>query len=443
MNPPSTTHGQAEPSLAARKIRNWSVLIVLGWLAITALATFAVPSLAQVATDRAVSLSPKDAPSMRAMKRMGQDFREYQSDSFAMIVLEGDHRLGDNVHKYYDSLVRQLKDDKKHVENIRDFWDDPLVGGSSQSDDGMAVYVQLNPADDQGTALGNESVGAVRNIIDQTPAPKGVRVYLTGAAPLVADMHSSGDKTSIRVTALSVAVIFVMLLLVYRSIVTVVLLLLMVGIELSAARAVVALLGHLEVIGLSPFAVSLLVSLAIAAGTDYRIFFIGRYQEARQAGADSETAYYITYRGVAPVVLASGLTIAGALLCLRFTRMPYFQSLGIPCAVGMVVAVAVAVTLVPAVLCIGSRFGLFDSKRQISARTWRRVGTAIARWPAPIFTVACAAALVGLLALPGYKTSYNDRLYIPKQIPANLGYAAAERHFPPASMMPGYFAARG
>ena len=53
----------------------------------------------------------------------------------------------------------------------------------------------------------------------------------------------------------------------------------------------------------------------MAAGTDYGIFFFGRYQEARQAGEDRETAYYTAYRSVAPVVLASGLTIAGRDAC--------------------------------------------------------------------------------------------------------------------------------
>ena len=38
------------------------------------------------------------------------------------------------------------------------------------------------------------------------------------------------------------------------------------------------------------------------------------------------TAYFTTYRGVAKVVLASGLTIAGALYCLSFTRLPFFNS---------------------------------------------------------------------------------------------------------------------
>ena len=45
-------------------------------------------------------------------------------------------------------------------------------------------------------------------------------------------------------------------------------------------------------------------------------------------------------------------------------------------------------------------------------------------------------ALVGLLALPSYAPSYNDRNYMPKDIPANVGYAAADRHFPQARMNP-------
>ena len=109
-----------------------------------------------------------------------------------------------------------------------------------------------------------------------------------------------------------------------------------------------------------------------------------------------KTAYFTAYRGVAHVVLASGLTIAGATYCLSFARLPVFQTLGAPCAVGMLVAVAVALTLVPAVLTVGSRFGLLDPKRRSSVRGWRRVGTAVVRWPAPIFVATCAVTLVRL-----------------------------------------------
>ena len=424
------------PPFIARTIRRFSLLVILAWVALTLIVTLAVPSLEQVGQGHSVSMSPKDAPSVQAMMRMGKDFKESDSDSFAMIVLEGQQPLGGDAHQYYAGLVRELRGDPKHVEHVQDLWGNRLTAAGAQSADGKAAYVQLNLAGNQGTTLGQESVAAVRNIVARTPPPPRVKVYATGPAALVADMQHSGDRSILKMTVMGAVIIFAVLLLVYRSVITVVVLLVTVGIELFAARGIVAFLGDNNIVVLSTFATNLLVALAMAAGTDYGIFFFGRYQEARQAGEDPETAYYSTYRGVAPVVLGSGLTIAGAMLCLSFTRMPIFQTIGVPCAVGMLVSVVIALTLVPAVLAIGSGFGVFDPTRRIGVRRWRRVGTAIVRWPAPILAATCAIALIGLLTLPGYKTSYNDRLYIPKDIPANLGYAAADRHFSQARMMP-------
>jgi putative drug exporter of the RND superfamily len=426
----------AKPPFFARTIHRSSVLIVLAWLAITIAVSVAVPSLEQVEKQRQVSVAPKDAPSIEAMKRIGEDFKESDSDSVAMIVLEGQQLLGDDAHRYYDNLVHQLEKDPSHVRHVQNFWGDPFTAGGAQSADGKAAYVQLSLAGNQSSTQANESVKAVRDIVAQNPPPSGIKVYVTGPAALIADVTDSGDKTIKRITATSLLVIFTVLLFVYRSVITVVLLLLMVGIELQAARGIVALLGQHQIINLSTFAVNLLVSLGIAAGTDYGIFFIGRYQEARQAGEDRKTAYFTTYRGVAKVVLASGLTIAGAAFCLSFTRMPYFQTVGIPCAVGMIVAVAIALTLVPAVLAIGGRFGLFEPRRMVRGRGWRRVGAAVTRWPAPILAATCAVSLIGLLALTEYKTNYHDREYVPKDIPANLGYAAASRHFSLARLLP-------
>jgi putative drug exporter of the RND superfamily len=417
-------------------VRKFAIPIILGWLTVTVLVSFSVPSLEQVAKERAVSLSTKDASSVIAMKRMGPVFHEGNTDSVAMVVLEGDQPLGADAHNYYDELISRLRADTAHVQHIQDFWGDPLTAAGAQSADGKAAYVQLSLVGHQGEATANDSVDAIRGIIAHTPAPKGIKAYVTGTAPFVADMAHAGNGTLMKIMVTTVAVIFIMLLLVYRSVITVVLLLAMVGIELAVARGFVALLAHNNVIGLSTFAINILVSLAIAAGTDYGIFFIGRYHEALQAGEDRETAFYTTYRGVAHVVLASGLTIAGATYCLSFTRLPVFQTLGAPCAVGMLVAVAVALTLIPAVLAVGSRFALFDPKRKMQVRGWRRLGTAVVRWPGPIFAATCAVAMVGLLALPGYKVNYKDPAFVPKDIPANVGMDAAERHFSQARMMP-------
>jgi RND superfamily putative drug exporter len=428
--------GRPPRPIIARSIRALAPLIVLAWAALTLTVTFAVPSLEHVSREHSVPLSPRDAPSVLAMMRIGQDFKESDSDGFAMIVLESQQPLADDAHAYYDQLIRDLKGDTKHVEHVQDLWGDRLTASGAQSTDGQAVYAQLNLAGNQGTSQGQDSIAAVRDIVARTSPPPGIKVYVTGPAALVTDMQLSGDRSILKLTLIGGVIIFTVLLLVYRSILIVIPLLLTVGVELFAARGIVAFLAHNNVFVLSTFSTNLLVTLAMAAGTDYGIFFFGRYQEALQVGEDAETAYYTTYRGVAPVVLGSGLTITGAMLCLSFTRMPIFQTIGVPCAVGMLVAVGVALTLVPAVLAIGGRFGLFKPTRRIGVRRWRRVGTAVVRWPAPILITTLAIALVGLLTLPGYKTSYDDRKYIPQDIPANAGYLAADRHFSQARMMP-------
>ncbi|WP_353362533.1 MMPL family transporter [Mycobacterium sp.] len=420
----------------ARWIRRLAVPIIVGWVALIAVLNVTVPQLEVVGQMRAVSMSPKEAPSVIATMRVGKVFKEFDSDSSAMIVLEGDHPLGEDAHRFYDDMVVKLRADTTHVQHIQDFWGDPLTRVGAQSEDGKAAYVQVYLAGNMGEALGNESVAAVKNLVAGLSPPPGVKVFVTGGPALQADQQIAGNRSVKVIEIVTVAVIILMLLFFYRSVVTVLLVLAMVVLGLSVTRGVVAFLGYHDLIGLSTFATQLLVTLAIAATTDYAIFLIGRYQEARTIGQDRESAFYTMFRGTAHVVLGSGMTIAGATFCLSFTRLPYFQTLGIPLAVGMVVAVLVALTLGPAVITVASRFGLLEPKRAMRIRFWRRLGAAVVRWPGWILVMTIILALVGLLTLPGYQPSYNDRKYLPTDLPANEGYAAAERHFPVARMNP-------
>jgi RND superfamily putative drug exporter len=427
---------RAHRSGIARWIRRLSIPIILGWIALIVVLSLTVPTLEKVGEMQAVSMSPKDAPSVAAMMRVGKVFQEFDSDSSAMIVLEGQAPLGAEAHRFYDDMVAKLRADTKHVQHIQDFWGDPLTSAGAQSEDGKATYVQVYLAGNMGEALGNESVTAVQKLISGMSPPPGVKVYVTGGPALQADQQNAGNSSIKIIEFVTVAVIVSMLLFFYRSIVTVVLVLAILMLSLSATRGVVAFLGFHNLIGLSTFATQLLVTLAIAATTDYAIFLIGRYQEARSVGEDRESAYYTMFHGTAHVVLGSGMTIAGATFCLSFTRLPYFQTLGVPLAVGMVVAVLVALTLGPAIITVASRFGLLEPKRAMRIRFWRRLGAAVVRWPGLILTLTILLALVGLLTLPGYQPSYNDRKYLPADLPANEGFAAAERHFPVARMNP-------
>ncbi|MBW0015647.1 MMPL family transporter [Mycobacterium sp.] len=424
------------PPFLPRMIHRLALPIVLVWLGIVFVTNTAAPQLEAVAKNHSVSMSPTDATSFQSTMKVGSTFKEFDSDSSAMVLLEGDKPLGAEAHRYYDEIVRRLEQDKKHVQHVQDFWSDPLTAAGSQSHDQKAAYVQVYLAGNMGGGLSAESADAVRKIVNSVPAPPGIKAYVTGAGPLFADQSHAGEKGVAIVTLVTILVIFVMLLFVYRSLITVVAVLFMVFVELLAARGVVALLANYEIIGLSTFANNLLVLMAIAAGTDYAIFVVGRYHEARGLGESREEAFYTMFHSTAHVVLGSGLTIAGAMYCLSFCRLPYFQSLGAPCAIGMLVAVLAALTLGPAVLTVASFFKLLDPKRKLQTRGWRRIGTAVVRWPAPVFAVTIGIALVGLLALPGYKTDYDNRHFLPADTPANVGYAAADRHFDQARLNP-------
>lgn len=416
-----------------RLIRRLAWPLIIFWLLLTVGLNVLVPPIESVAREHAVTMSPQDAPSLIAAKHIGAKFDEFDSDSMVMLVLEGRTELGADAHRYYDTLIEKLSADHHHVQHISDLWGDPITAAGVQSTDGKAAYAQINTAGDQGSTLGNESVDAVRKIVASVPAPDGVSAYVTGQAALTTDMTEAADKSMLKMMAVTGLVIIIMLAIVYRSAATVALALVMVGFEMGTARGLVALLGDRGLLGFSTFVVAMLSSLAIAAGTDYAIFLIGRYHEARNAGEDRETAWYSMFRGTWHVILGSGLTIAGASLCLHFARLSYFKALGIPSALGLLVVIAGALTVAPAVVAVAAP--LLDPKR-VEGRGWRRIGTANVRWPGAVFVSALLVTLAGMLVVPGMKISYNDRYYIPSDPPANVGYDAAERHFSAARMNP-------
>ncbi|MGY0480201.1 MMPL/RND family transporter [Mycobacteroides abscessus] len=420
----------AQKSLFARMIRKYSILVVLAWVAFTVVINVVVPQLEPVTDANQGPLVPLDAPSSKALIHIGESFQESDSNSLAMVILEGDHKLNDADHKFYDVLASKLENDKKHVQYVMNLWGQGTTAAGVQSSDGQAIYTLVRVAGDQGSTVSDESIRAVRELVAEVQPPNGVKVYVSGSAPLSTDMLQVGNQSMIRLMYVTIVIITVMLLIVYRSFTTAFLTLLIVMVELSCGRGVVAFLAYHKLIGISVFASNILVSLILGAGTDYAIFLIGRYQEARHAGEDRETAYYSAVKGVSHVILGSGLAIAGATFCLQFTRLNYFNTMGLPCAAATLVAVAASLTFGPAVLALGSRFGIFDPKRKADSGIWRKVGTVTVRWPGRILVVSSVVVMIGSITLPTYKPNYNDRIYIAGDVPANQGYAAADRHFP-------------
>ena len=92
----------------ARAVRLLSVPILLFWVGLAAVTNIVVPQLEAVGEAHAVSMSPEDAPAVQAMKRIGHVFKEFDSDSAVMIVLEGRAPLDAAAHHFYSELMGKL-----------------------------------------------------------------------------------------------------------------------------------------------------------------------------------------------------------------------------------------------------------------------------------------------------------------------------------------------
>src|ERR1700758_5286835 len=427
-------HPAQEPLVAkrpffARMVRVLAIPIILFWALLAISTNLFVPKVERVAEELAGPMVPHYAPSQRALLAIGEKFHESDSTNLTMLVLEADRPLGDVDHRYYDDLMRRLNKDPKHVQYVMDLWGKPITAAGAQSLDGKSAYVLLRLAGDIGQMQANESVAAVRDIVAKDTPPPGLKVYVSGAAPLAKDTVAIANASLNDITIVTIFLIIGMLLLVYRSPVTLFVPLAGVLFELLVAKGVIATLGHLGYIELSSFAVNIVVALTLGAGTDYGIFLIGRYHEARHDGESREEAFYTAYKSVTPVILGSGLTIAGACYCLTFARLNYFHTMGPAVAIAMLFTIAAALTLGPAFLTVGSLFGLFDPKSKAQAHLYRRIGTSVVRWPVPILAASAAVVMLGAIFVPTYRVNYDDRQYQPANSPSNLGFAAADRHF--------------
>lgn len=417
-----------------RMVRAFAIPIIFFWGLLAVTTNTFMPQVERVAEELAGPMVPHYAPSQRALLHIGEKFQESNSTNLTMVVFEANRQLGDQDHRYYDGLMRRLQNDTKHVQYVMDLWGKPFTAAGAQSVDGKCTYVLLRLAGDIGQIQANQSVDAVRDIIKNDTPPPGLKVYVSGAAPLASDTLAIANASLNNVTIVTIILIVVMLLLVYRTPSTLLVPLLGVLIEMLVAKGVVSTLGHYGYIELSSFAVNIVIALTLGAGTDYGIFLMGRYHEARQAGESREDSFYIAYKGVAPIIIGSGLTIAGACYCLTFARLNYFHTMGPAVAITMLFTIAAAMTLGPAVLTVGSLFGMFDPRTSTKGLLYRRIGASVVRWPVPILAASSAVVMIGAIFVPTYRQNYDDRQYQPAGAPANLGFQAADRHFPKSKL---------
>ena len=420
----------------ARFTSRYAIWIVAVWLVAAGAANLMVPQLEHVVENRARSFLPADSASSVAASAAAELFGESRSNNLNLVVLERVQPLNDQDRRFYQNLIATLRADTQHVNTVTDLWSDPATATAGQSADRRAVTIMLRLSGMIGTSEATDSVAALRNTLTRLGPPQGLHSYVTGPGATIADEFTAIDRQMLGITAATVGLIMLLLLIVYRSLVAAAIPLISVGVAIAVARPIVAALGEADRVEVSLFSVALLAAMLLGAGTDYAIFLIGRYQEGRRRGDEWSKSLVDAYRGVAPVISGSALTIAGALACLSMAHVGIFRSTGIPCAIGVLVAMLASLTLTPSLIALAGRFGWLEPRRSLTARRWRRIGVSVARWPAPILVASGAVIVVAALPLIGMRVGWNEPGATPATAESNRGYAAADRHFPANHLLP-------
>ncbi len=381
-------------------------LIVAAWIvAIFAIIGANLPGkFTDAENNESSSYLPGDAESTLALERSEQLTDGEQAAIVIVYRREGGLTKADRVQIRSD--VRALNSDVQGVS-------EPFVEGRG-SEDGSAVLVFSSITATGEAADIQDPVTAVRDRVstDNYDEPGALQVAVTGPAGYSADAIEVFDSINGTLFAAAFGLVFVLLILIYRSPILLWIPLLAVGFAEIATRAIGFGLTEAGVT-VNGQSSSILSVLVLGAGTDYALLLIARYREELRRQENREASMRVALRTAGPAILASGGTVIAALLCLALADLNSTASLGPIGAIGIATAMLSMLTFLPALLVITPRFVFWprvphvgDEGTDATHGPWRRLGDRIAVRPRRVWI----GALLLLAVMAAGTLNYSDGL---------------------------------
>ena len=416
----------------------WPWAVIGAWAALLIALPLTFPSLGAMAEKHPLAILPNDAPSSVAAKKMTEAFHESGNNDLLLVALINENGLNSSDEATYRKLVDALHDDVTDVESVQDFIGTPQLRQFLTSKDKTTWVLPVGLVGELGTPRAMDSFNRVSEVVRLSTAGSPLAVHLPGPAATAADLTVAGEKDRLPIEIAIAILVLAVLLLVYRSAVTMLLPLITIGSSLLIAQALVAGFSQLTGAGVSNQSVVFLSAIMAGAGTDYAVFLISRYHDYLRSDNDFDEAVRAAMMSIGKVISASAATVGLTFLLLSFTKMGVFKTVGVSAAIGIGVAYLAGMTLLPAILALVGPRGWVKPRRELTARFWRRSGIRIVRRPVPhlVASVLVLALLAGAAIFARY--NYDDRKVVAASAPSSIGYAAVERHFPIAQSIPEY-----
>ncbi len=291
---------------------------------------------------------------------------------------------------------------------------------SAETNEALLIEVTLDPEyDDEDAAA--EAAAAELNAID---APS---VTVAGGPLSGAEFNTQAQEDVARAEMLSMPVVLILLLVVFGGLIAAGLPLLIAGVGVGATFGV--LYAFSAITDVSVYAIQITTMLAVGLAVDYALLMVNRFREERRTSLDVPGAIARTTASAGRTVMFSGLTVAVALAGLVVFPDPFLRSMGLAGAAVVLVDMAAALTLLPALLALLGR-RISPAKADTGAGVFARVARVVQRRPV-VTLVTTGAALVAVAApVFGMHISQGDPRMLPTSTATRQMWDELVTHFP-------------
>ncbi|GAA3631250.1 MMPL family transporter [Kineosporia mesophila] len=181
----------------------------------------------------------------------------------------------------------------------------------------------------------------------------------------------------------------------------------------------------------------LALMIGLAVGIDYALLIVSRHRDQLRDGLDPEESAARAVAKAGSAVVFAGLTVIIALVGLAVARIPFLTVMGVAAAGAVLVAVLIALTLLPALLgLLGARLTpkpAQGKERHRFANAWLSTVIRI-----PVVTILLVVVAVGALAVPAkdLRLALNDNGTAASDTTQRKAFDLVAAHFGPGANAP-------
>lgn len=428
-------------------------VVIAFWLVVAIALKAAAPNLATLYDNSANQRLPSAADSQVATRLLLEKFPASRGLPAIIVFhdptgLNVDDRL--LIHQASDWLASDQR--PSLVDETLSVFTVPQAARQLLSADGttMIIILTLRGSSPTSQALSAEQLSAittVRHYLANTTAHSSLQANLTGPVGIVADLLSVFSSVDLKLLLATVGLVFVLLILLYRSPLLALLPLLAVGLANVVITSLLALSARAG-LSVAQMSAAIATVLLFGAGTDYSIFIASRFREELVLVQDKHLAMRQTMRAVGEAITSSAGTVILAMCTLLFAALGLYTSLGPALVITIIVMLLVGLTLVPALLTWFGRAAYWpfvpryqpEQEPSRSARSphgiWGRLGQWTVRHR--VLAVVGSTAFLVVLALGniGSQPSLNTLKSFRVAGDSTHGYEILQQHFSPGALAP-------